>query len=193
MNLREIAFKKLTEELLGACEEEYRQMYHNARLTGNGFPDFANDEEMQAYYDCINDELSFMIDDLQEDLKNDFGMEWKIYTYGSLGATIAPDGFSSACRNSFNRTLDRDTIANSWDLPDNEMLLAGDDGPAAWTDAYHTAKAHLEAFQYLNRQVRSWAAADLCAWWEEMKAANEWTFGDEDDDDVEPDRMEEAA
>lgn len=183
MNLREIAFKKLTEELLGACEEEYRQMYHNARLTGNAFPDFANDEEMQAYYDLQSDELSILIDDLKEDLKNDFGMEWKIYTYGRMGATIAPDGFSSACHNSFNCTLDRDTIVNSWDLPDDEMLLAGDDGPDAWTDAYHTAKAHLEAFQYLNRQVRSWAAADLCAWWEETKAGNELTFGDEEENE----------
>ena len=35
MNLREIAAKKLTEILLGQCEDEYRAMYHNGSLAGH--------------------------------------------------------------------------------------------------------------------------------------------------------------
>jgi hypothetical protein len=195
MNLREIAAKKLTEQLLGNFAEEYKRMWHNARLTGNSFPDFANDEEQEDYYNCINDELGRMIDDLQEELKEQFDVDWKIYTWGRMGATIAPDGFSTHGNgSSFNQSLDTSTIVNTWDLPDDDMLLAGDDGPATWTDAYHTAKAHLEAFQYINKEVLSWAAADLVAWWEDMKAGNEWTYGDDEEEWPEEfDELEEAA
>jgi hypothetical protein len=186
MNLREIAFKKLTEELLGECEEEYRQMYHNASFCGE-WPDFdaMNKGEIERYFDCLSDLITDFCHDLEEELNDCYGGDWILYQYGRSGATIAPDGFSHhGNMYCFNRTLDLDKIFCLDDCTDPEDPDAdpGDLRGESWVDAYQAFKKHLAAFKLINERVRSAAATDLAEWWEDMKAANKWTFGEEEED-----------
>jgi hypothetical protein len=180
MNLREIAAKKLTEILLGQCEDEYRAMYHNGSLRGT-WADITDDREQEDYYFYQGEEISDMIRNLVDEIKETWGLEFKIYSYGRGGATFAPDGFSN-CGNGhhFNNTLDPDKIVDTWRMPD--PMLEGEDF-GEWTEAYKTAKDHLAAFKLINERVRAAAAMDMAQWWEETKEGCELTYGDEDEDE----------
>lgn len=187
MNLREIAAKKLTEQLLGDCEEEYRQMYHNGSLRGP-WPDFANDEEHQSFYDYLGNEVEDMVRNLQDEIKETWGLTFKIYQFGH-GATFAPDGFSQGYLGHFNRALDQGKIVDFdyYEDLEEEQSAAGD----WWTEAYKMVKDHLAAFNLINDRVAAGAGTDLAEWWKETKEACELTCEDEPEEDQE--ELEEAA
>jgi hypothetical protein len=191
MNLREIAAKKLAEILLGQCEDEYRAMYHNGRLTGN-WADIDNDKEQEHYYFHQGEEIRFLTENLEYEIKDTWGLEFKIYSYGRGGATFAPDGFSN-CGNGhhFNRTLDPDKIVCEEDYQDPETYSDQECGDS-WVDAHKTAKDHLAAFKFINERVRSAAAMDMAQWWAETKEACELTYEDDDQGDDEDVDFDEA-
>lgn len=182
MNLREIAAKKLTEQLLSDCEEEYRAMYHNGRLRGN-WPDFANDQEHEDFYFYLGQEIEDMIRNLQDEIEETYNVTVRIHSYGRGGATFAPDGFSN-CDNGhhFNNTLDPDLIVDWWDYEKRETHLDGDEPMTDWVEAYETAKNHLAAFKLINERIRKAAAIDMAQWWEETKEACELNYTDEEED-----------
>lgn len=184
MNLREIAAKKLTEELLSDCEEEYRQMYHNGSLRGP-WPDFANDREQEDFYFYLGEEVSDMIRNLQDEIKETWGLTFKIYQFGN-GATFAPDGFSEPCHQHFNRGLDTGKIV---DFDYYEEYEDDHEAMDWWTEAYQMAKDHLAAFNLINDRVAAGAGTDLAEWWQETKEACELTYEEEEDQED----LEEAA
>lgn len=178
MNLRGIAAKKLAEQLLGECEEEYRRMWHNAKLT-HSWPDY-EDCGSEFFWEWLGGEVACMVEMLKMEIKDRWDLEFEIYQWGRGGATVAPDHFSSHGNgHHFNPTLDTRTIYDAWDLP---TLEDGDDeGPATWVDAYKSAKAHLEAFQFLNKRVRE-SAAHVAEFWQEFKEGNPELFEREEED-----------
>lgn len=193
MNLREIAAKKLTEQLLGDCEEEYRRMWHNGSLRG-AWADITNDREQEDYDFYLGEEISDMIRNLQDEIKETYGLEFKIYCYGRGGATFAPDGFSNSGNgHHFNNTLDPDLIVDWWDYEKRETHLDDDELMTDWVEAYETAKNHLAAFKLINERVRAGAAMDMGQWWQETKQACELIYGDEDEEDEDQEELEEAV
>ena len=181
MNLREIAAKKLTEQLLGDCEAEYKAMYHNGSIRGN-WPDIERDDEWEAFYEYLADEVRIMLDYLQEEIKEAYGLEFKIYCYGRGGATIKPDGFSTSWN---DYTFDPDLVVDWWDYEKRETHLDGDEPMTDWVEAYETAKNHLAAFKLINERVREAAKMDLAQWWQETKEACELTYEEEDQEELE--------
>ena len=175
MNLREIAAKKLTEQLLGDCEAEYKAMWHNGSIRGD-WPDITNDREQEDYDFYLGEEISDMIRNLQDEISEAYGLELKIYCYGRGGATFAPDGFGTPY------TLDPDLVVDWWDYEKRETHLDGDEPMTDWVEAYETAKNHLAAFKLINERVREAAKMDLAEWWQETKEACELTYGDEDEE-----------
>jgi hypothetical protein len=189
VNLREIAAKKLTEILLGQCEDEYRAMYHNGRLTGN-WADIDNEKEQEDFYFYQGEEISDMIRNLVDEIHETWWLDFKIYSYGRMGATFAPDGFSSSSYgHGFNPTLDPDKIVDTWRMPEPETE---DYDSEDWAYAYRTAKDHLAAFKLINERVRSAAAMDMAEWWAETKEACELTYEDDDQGDDEDVDFDEA-
>jgi hypothetical protein len=184
VNLREIAAKKLAEKMLGECEEEYRQMWHNASFRGD-WPEYS-DAESEYFWQWLGDEISCMIQMMQQEIKENHGLDLEIYQWGRSAATIAPDHFSyNGNGNHFNNTLDTRLIYDVDDLP---TLEDGDDeGLATWVDAYQSVKAHLEAFQFINKRVRE-SAAHVATFWQEHKKNNPEIFEDLAEEDQEEDQ-----
>lgn len=190
MNLREIAAKKLTEQLLSDCEEEYHAMWHNGSIRGN-WPDIERNEEWESFWSQLAFEVEAMVSNLQDEIKETWGLTFNIFSWGRSGATIAPDNFSFYGNGRhFNRTLDLGKIVDFsyYEEHEEEQSPAGD----WWTEAYKTAKDHLAAFNLINDRVAAGAGTDLAEWWEETKAACELTFGEDEDEELE-DLKEEAA
>jgi hypothetical protein len=156
-------------------------MWHNASLPCN-WPSFVNDEESQRFWYCMGDEVHYLVQDLTSDIEDDFDLKLTIYSWGRSGATIAPDGFSyHGNYGSFSNTLNTDKIVCPGDYEDlDDPSYTGGD---SWVDALKIAQRHLGAFKYINTVVRRSAQGDLTHWWEELKAANDWTFGNEEEDE----------
>lgn len=77
---------EMLEDALGNCAEEWNNMYHNGRKTK--WPDGECGED----YDEQDEEWAFeaLASVLCEDIKEDFGFDWKVTTRGRTGATILP-------------------------------------------------------------------------------------------------------
>jgi hypothetical protein len=122
-----------------------------------------------------------MVEMLKLEIKERWDLEFDIYQWGRCGATIAPDDFSSHGNGShFNPSLDTQRIIDELMLP---TLEDGDDEDRmTWVEAYKTVKAHLEAFQFLNKRVRE-SAAHVAEFWQEYRDENPELF--EIDEDLE--------
>jgi hypothetical protein len=160
VNLREHAAKKLTEQVLGDCEEEYQAMWHNASFRGE-WPDYGP-EDQQHFWDWLNDEVDCMIANLQAEILEEYTIEMHLTSFGRGGATIAPTDFSTHKRHYFNRKLYENRIADWDDYEHGEEDQ--EDGVEWWVEAYKKAQAHLAAFKLINQRVRAGAAGVAQAW-----------------------------
>jgi hypothetical protein len=172
MDLRQAAARVLTESILGQCAEEYRQMWHNATIRGT-WPEITNNQEWKVFWDALNDAVHFLIQDLETEIKTRFNLNFKIYTWGRSGATIAPEGFSPPYFQHFNPALETFMLVN----PKNYCDPEGDTAAGEyWIEALGMVRRHYAAFAYLNQQVRAAAKSNLKVWWEDYKIANDLTF-----------------
>ena len=168
MNLREHAAKKLLEQVLGECEEEYRTMWHNATFRGE-WPDY-DLEESEKLWSWLNDEVDEMIRNLKDEIQEEHGIEMHLTSWGRSGATIAPAGLACHNRHYFNRQLDPDKIVD-WSYYEAHEEDQ-DDGVEWWVEAYKKAQAHLAAFKFINQRVRA-GAAGVAQYWREYKEYQE--------------------
>jgi len=152
----------LIENLLEQCADEWKNMWHNATITD--WPEIESDKEWTWFWSWLGDQSHFWIDDLQELIKEDFGLDMVLYFWGRSSATVAPDGFLSK----YYRELGEDTILDLEYYSDLQC-------PDEYLDAYNIAKNHLEAFRLINKTVKAGASV-IAKQWEEAKEANKWEF-----------------
>lgn len=189
MNLREIAAKKLIEEIeLPAAEEAWRNMYRNAHLFAQStdcYTDFENDRERALFDNWLGDHLHLNVEWMEEYIREEFGLAFKIYQYGRCGATIAPDIEKFTCTygmcRHFNRELDTDTILN-WD--DYQRLEDEEDDDAEWSEAYPIIVNYRKAFEYINEAVHAGVRA-LPEIWAEYKKENPNLFEETEEEEAE--------
>lgn len=130
--------------------KEFGNMHHNASLA-RYYPNFQNDYESDLFWNCLDDELSFLIEDLHEAVKEKFDYDWKFYQYGRSGATIAPNELvgPAPCNNfgGFN-----------WD---------------AMPEDYHEMQKLLKAMQFVNEYWKE-SVKNVNEWWKDIKEANDY-------------------
>ena len=144
-DFREIVEESVRESLIGEIEEEWGNLHHNASLISS-WPDFENDEEMERFWNVLSECAYDEIEMLQEELYDKLGVSWKLYQYGRMGATIAPDDIMArACCNGFGG-------------------LNGD----VYEYEVETLDDVLAALRYINKQVRGFCK-DIDGWWKEEK------------------------
>lgn len=130
---------------------EWDNLHHNARI--NKWPEFRNEYENSLFWDILGDEISLWIEDLTNDIADKFGKTLKFYSYGRMGATIAPaEWMNPAPCNNFG----------SCSYQVGETL-----------EELEEAKKVLKILKYINSYWRN-TADYIPKWWKETKEANEY-------------------
>lgn len=144
-------------ELTRKVYAEWKELHHNATLLRE-FPELQNQYEVQMFWDCLADEISWRCSELSGRIKEKFGMELTFYSYGRSGATIAPHEWMhpAAC--------------NSFGGLDLEKAI----GFAEYgLERYNALRKALKVLEYINEFWKT--ACEGCAdWWKETKKVNEW-------------------
>jgi hypothetical protein len=137
------------DELYNAIQEEWASMHHNAYI--HRLPSFQNDFEVDIFWKCLSEDISFWIEDLENSVKEKYGYDWKFYQYGRMGATVAPNNLKrpSAC----------DSFAG----------LKSDCIPDNYKDMMHLYRA----LCFSNTYVKN-IATHIPSWWEDIKEANDY-------------------
>ena len=138
------------DELYDAIRQEWSNMHHNASISGS-FPELQNDYESKLFWDVLGDEVSFWIQDLKELVKEKFGYDWDYYSYGRMGATIAPDDIKAA------------SAGNSFAAIRSEAI----------PDDYNEMYELYNALKFINEYWKN-TAENIPEWWKEVKEANEY-------------------
>jgi len=195
MNLQQHMAKHMAMQFLDQAVAEWDSLYHNASMGRFGkWPDY-DDSEMDIFWNMFMEDIrQFGKEDLQNDIKEQFGFDWKIGIYSSGWTTVAPvDIVNHVCGhrhsdyNEYRRTVDADDIMealtgwNQWGAYDDEEDID-------WPDAYRTTKACLEAFQYINQYCKGTMEC-LAESWEEFKINYPDLFESDEDEDDEDDEI----
>lgn len=148
-DFREIVEESVRESLIGEIEEEWGNLYHNAHL-GGYWPDFENDYEAELFWNVLSDEGLWLLEELEQDIETEFGVEVKLYSWGRGGTTIAPDKWmSQSCCSEFGGLVD----LSYEEVEDLDTMLA--------------------VLQYVNKQVKDFCK-NIDDWWKGAKEVNEW-------------------
>ena len=148
-----LMIKPLAEYYYNLALSQWYEIYHNGTM--RDWPDIDNYDEWEAFWNWLSDEASLMIVDLQYEIKETFGFDWKIYQWGRSGATFAPDIFDG------NRGFNRkgiDDYKMYGDYIDFEDCSDYDNDPEYWRDVATCFKEHYLAFKLINDTVRREAA-----------------------------------
>ncbi len=131
-------------------QDEWSNMHHNASISRH-YPDFQNDYECRMFFDTLDEDVSFWIDDLQERIAEVYGKNLTFYSYGRQGATIAPKEYMGAAPcNSFG-----------------PLKLSVEDG----LDGYNQLVKTMAIFRSINQYWNN-TAAGIQDWWKRTKEAN---------------------
>lgn len=148
-DFREIVEESVRESLIGEIEEEWGDLHHNASLISS-WPDFENDYELELFWNVLNDEGSWLLEEAEQDIENEFGVAVKLYSYGRSGATIAPDKWMSrSCCGGFGGLVD----ISYEEVEYLDTMLA--------------------VLRYINKSVKDFCE-NIEEWWKDTKEANEW-------------------
>ncbi len=164
--------RKMAEHYIGLAKEEWDDMYHNASI--HDFPYEQNESEI--FWDWLEGSCSMMIEDLESDIKEDFGFDWKFYQWGRSGATVAPD--LGGMNRYFNRTLDLEDLIG-FDPEETD--------PDQVHDWAKQAKAYYDAFKRINECVKGNVKYIPTAWGEyksECPEVFEALNQDDEDEDL---------
>ena len=142
-------------ELERQVYKEWDNMHHNASISAY-YPDFQNDYEAELFWDILNDETRFWIEDLTEWIKEKYGEKLTFYAYGRNGATIAPHEYMRSIGGNGFGCLKGDH------LPDQNGL-----------EGYNELARVLRMFREINQYWNA-VAKGIPEWWKEAKEANEW-------------------
>jgi hypothetical protein len=104
MTPRAIIAKTLIDEYLGKAKDEWRNMYHAAKI--RKFP--YEDNQADYFWGYVRDMCNQLCEQLHEDVKEEFGFDWKFYSWGRSGGTIAPDLFGMS--RYFKSNIDDDDV-----------------------------------------------------------------------------------
>ena len=140
------------EQLQDAIEQEWSNMHHNASIS-RYYPDFRNEYESELFWNMIGDSVSMWIEDLQYKIKEEFGEELTFYSYGRMGATIAP--------HQYMRTVACNGFGGLKYEVDNGL------------DGYRDGLRVLKMFKYINEYWED-TAKHIPEWWKDTKEANEY-------------------
>lgn len=175
VDLREVAAKKLAEQVMGEIETEWRKMYHNASI--QKYPDIELDEEWEMFWGVLGDNVQFELEWIQGWIKDETGLDMELYTWGRSGATVAP---AMICKRAYSRDLDPMDLIESYYLEDpmEEEFIQTE-----WVAAYQDLKNYLKAFQIINKAVKGFCEG-IPEWWKETKEANGYTFGDDEEEET---------
>lgn len=194
MDLQQHMAKHMAMQFLDQAVAEWDSLYHNASMGRHGhkWPDYDDSEsEMDIFWNMFMEDIrQFGKEDLNNDIKEQFGYDWKIGIYSSGGTTVAPiDIVDHVCnhhRGEYGRTIEADDLMEFLD-PTHSWGMHDDEEDIDWIDTYRRTKDCLAIFQYINQYCKGTMEC-LAKSWEEFKINYPDLFEsdeDEDDDDDE--------
>lgn len=154
--------------------EAWESLHHNASMRGR-FPEMRNEFEEHLFWDFLRGDVSWLVEDLHDLVKEKFDEDLTFYQYGRGGATIAPSEWMAAsASNSFgglNYTLEayESYLWDSYgDDDEDEEELINRVNAEAEKEAAHV----IEVIDYINNYWDQ-STRYLAEWWQETKDANE--------------------
>lgn len=164
MNLRVEAARKLTEIELGKIEYEFNRIWHNGSIE---FPDIETDEEWEIFWNSLSDVIPMWIEDIENEIKEQFDIDWTIYQTGRSGATFYPDQYERYIKHG-----DEITVEDIYGLDPDAEYWDSSNANDEWPEAYKIVKNFADALKYLNDTVRA-DANGVPEWWKNEKEYKE--------------------
>jgi hypothetical protein len=129
------------QELRDEGYKAWADLWHNASLLTLDFPE-VEEHEAQAFDEWIQEMLPTWLDQIQEDIWEQFGFRLTLDMYGRSGATVAPVEFITAMGSDdyCNYGFDVKQVAEYY----------GHEG----LDAYNYARKVLAVIKWLDKEVR---------------------------------------
>lgn len=167
MNANALIYHTILKDVIDKAQGEWENLWHNGRL--KSFP--YEDDESELFWDWLNDEARFMIEDIQDQIYEKWGFNWTIYSWGRSGATFAPD-IEHMGRYFNSKALDlNDKLGIDDESEDVDEIKS-------WIES---AKEYHEALKYINETIRS-CVSGIDESWNEFKEANPELFEKEEDE-----------